>query len=61
MLIIPSFSNLDMIQTTCWNSLERTNSGWRDLFSRVDPKFVYLGSKTPHGSAVSLIEAEYRA
>lgn len=52
--------NLDMIQATGWNSLERTTSDWEKLFASVDPRYRFLGTRTPERSSVSLIEAEFR-
>ncbi|KAL8722885.1 MAG: hypothetical protein Q9225_000718 [Loekoesia sp. 1 TL-2023] len=52
--------NLDMIQALGWNSLERTTSDWEKLFASVDPRYVFLGTRTPEGSSVSLIEAEFK-
>ncbi|CEN59742.1 hypothetical protein ASPCAL02186 [Aspergillus calidoustus] len=49
--------NLDMIQMLGWNSLERTESDWKSLFALVDPRLQFVGTKTPEGSIVSLIEA----
>ena len=48
-----------MIQAAGWNSLERTASDWRKLFASVSPEFHFLGTRTPKGSAVSLIEARF--
>ena len=50
-----------MIQATGWNSLERTEPDWRRLFASVDPRFHFLGTRTPKGSAVSLIEAVFKS
>ncbi|KAL9005014.1 MAG: hypothetical protein Q9188_002195 [Gyalolechia gomerana] len=52
--------NLDMIQALGWNSLERTKSDWEALFTAVDPRYMFLGTRTPEGSSVSLIEAEFK-
>ena len=52
--------NLDMIGATGWNSLERTTTDWENLFAKVDPRYQFLGARTPKGSSVSLIEAMYR-
>lgn len=52
--------NLDMIGATGWNSLERTTSDWENLFASVDPRYRFLGTRTPENSSVSLIEAVYR-
>lgn len=51
--------NLDMIQATGWNSLERTASDWRKLFATVGQGYKFLSTRTPKGSAVSLIEARF--
>ena len=48
-----------MIQATGWNSLERTASDWRKLFASVSKEYQFLGTRTPKGSAVSLIEASF--
>lgn len=58
-LITETFRNLDMIQATGWNSLERTESDWQRLFASVDARYHFLGTRTPKGSAVSLIEAVF--
>ncbi|KAL2844377.1 S-adenosyl-L-methionine-dependent methyltransferase [Aspergillus pseudoustus] len=52
--------NLDMIQMLGWNSLERTESDWKSLFAAVDPRLEFVGTITPEGSIVSLIEAVWR-
>ncbi|KAL4792588.1 O-methyltransferase-domain-containing protein [Aspergillus venezuelensis] len=52
--------NLDMVQMLGWNSLERTESDWKSLFALVDPRLEFVGTKTPEGSIVSLIEAVWR-
>jgi hypothetical protein len=49
-----------MIQALGWNSLERTAPGWADLFTKADPRFHFVGTRTPPGSAVSLIQAEWK-
>lgn len=49
-----------MIQAAGWNSLERTTSDWERLFAKVDPRYAFLGTRTPAGSSVSLIEAAFR-
>ena len=48
-----------MVQATGWNSLERTASDWRRLFASISPEYHFLGTKTPQGSAVSLIEGRF--
>lgn len=48
-----------MIQATGWNSLERTASDWQKLFASVSKEYQFLGTRTPKGSAVSLIEARF--
>lgn len=52
-------SNMDMIQAIGWNSLERTASDWKRLFELVDKRLRYVGTSTPPGSAVSIIEARF--
>ncbi|KAL4961545.1 S-adenosyl-L-methionine-dependent methyltransferase [Aspergillus stella-maris] len=52
--------NLDMVQMLGWNSLERTESDWKSLFAQVDPRLEFVGTKTPEGSIVSLIEGVWR-
>jgi hypothetical protein len=52
--------NLDMIQATGWNSLERTEPDWCRLFASVDSRYQFLGTRTPEGSAVSLLEAVFK-
>lgn len=56
----PRIRNLDMIQALGWNSLERTGKDWHDLFARADPRFEFLGTRTPEGSSISMIEAVYK-
>ncbi len=48
-----------MIQATGWNSLERTASDWQRLFTSISNEYHFLGTRTPKGSAVSLIEARF--
>lgn len=50
--------NLDMIQATAWNSLERTLPDWEKLFKEADPRLVFRGAMTPRGSCQTLILAE---
>lgn len=50
--------NLDMIQATGWNSLERTLPDWQALFAKVDARLVFCGAHTPKGSVMTLIEVE---
>jgi hypothetical protein len=54
-------SNIDLIQAIGWNSLERTVSDWKKLFSSVDDRLEFLGTHTPAGSSVSLIEAKFHS
>ena len=51
--------NLDTIQATGWNPLERTASDWQKLFTGVRKECHFQGTRTPQGSAVSLIEAGF--
>jgi len=51
--------NLDMIQALGWNSLERTTPDWENLFAKVDSRLKLIGTRTPEGSMVSLIEAVF--
>ena len=48
-----------MIQATGWNSLERTASDWQKLLTSISDEYHFLGTRTPKGSAVSLIEARF--
>ncbi len=41
------------------NAKEREEADWEALFQRADPRFKYLGAKTPEGSRMSLIEVEW--
>ena len=52
---------MDMIQAIGWNSIERTASDWKRLFTTVDHRLTFLGTRTPEGCSVSLIEAEFRS
>lgn len=52
-------SNMDMIQAIGWNSIERTSSDWERLFKTVDSRLKFLGTRTPPGCSVSLIEAQF--
>lgn len=52
-------SNMNMIQAIGWNSIERTASDWKRLFSSVDKRLRFLGTRTPPGCSVSLIKAEF--
>ncbi|OAA75810.1 O-methyltransferase, family 2 [Akanthomyces lecanii RCEF 1005] len=49
--------NMDMIQAIGWNSIERTGPDWKRLFQAVDTRLQYMGTVTPLGCSVSLIEA----
>jgi hypothetical protein len=49
-----------MVQMLGWNSLERTEADWKSLFASVDPRLEFVGTKTPEGSIVSLIEAVWK-
>jgi len=51
--------NLDMIQALGWNSLERTTPDWENLFAKADSRLRLIGTRTPEGSMVSLIEAVF--
>ncbi|OCL15473.1 putative O-methyltransferase [Glonium stellatum] len=51
--------NMNMIQAIGWNSIERTASDWKRLFSSVDKRLRFLGTRTPPGCSVSLIKAEF--
>ncbi|EXJ91409.1 hypothetical protein A1O1_04521 [Capronia coronata CBS 617.96] len=53
--------NMDMIQAIGWNSIERTASDWKRLFSSVDSRLVFKGAWTPEGCSVSLIEAQFQS
>lgn len=52
---------MDMIQAIGWNSIERTSSDWQRLFQTVDARLQYMGTTTPPGCSVSLIEARLEA
>lgn len=52
--------NLDMIQATGWNSLERTLPDWEALFRKVDTRLSFVGAKTPTASVQTLIEVEFQ-
>jgi hypothetical protein len=50
-----------MVQALGWNSLERTTPDWINLFASVDKRITLVGTRTPPGSSVSLIEAIFKA
>lgn len=60
-VLIACCSNMDMIQAIGWNSVERTASDWKRLFSSVDNRLEFVGTRTPAGCSVSLIEAEFHS
>jgi hypothetical protein len=41
------------------NAKERDFDEWAALFAKADPRFRFLGVRTPLGSKASLIEAEW--
>jgi hypothetical protein len=43
------------------NAKERDFEEWAALFAKADPRFKFLGVRTPLGSKASLIEAEWCA
>jgi hypothetical protein len=43
------------------NAKERDFDEWATLFAKADPRFKFLGVRTPLGSKASLIEAEWCA
>ncbi|KAF2152731.1 putative O-methyltransferase [Myriangium duriaei CBS 260.36] len=51
--------NMDMIQAIGWNSIERTSSDWARLFTTTDKRLKFLGTRTPPGCSVSIIEARF--
>lgn len=42
------------------NAKERHFEEWAALFAMADPRFKFLGVRTPQGSKASFIEAEWR-
>ncbi|KAF2183640.1 S-adenosyl-L-methionine-dependent methyltransferase [Zopfia rhizophila CBS 207.26] len=44
-----------------WNSLERTAPDWAELFTSVDTRLQFVGTRTLKGSSISLIEAVFKA
>ena len=53
------YRHMDMIGAIGWNATERTSSDWDRLFTAVDSRLRFLGTRTPEGCSVSLIEAEF--
>jgi hypothetical protein len=43
------------------NAKERDSEEWTALFAMADPRFKFLGVRTPLGSKASFIEAEWCA
>lgn len=39
------------------NAKERDVPSWIELFAQADPRFKFLGAKTPKGSMMSIMEA----
>lgn len=48
---------MDMTMLSLLNAKERDDADWVELFRMSDPGFKYLGSKTPKGSRMSIMEA----
>lgn len=51
---------LDMIMFTNFNSRERERTDWKMIFEQADPRFKNLSIWTPEGSALCIIECEWR-
>jgi hypothetical protein len=51
---------LDMVMKCFTNAKERDFDEWAALFAMADPRFKFLGVRTPVGSKASFIEAEWR-
>jgi hypothetical protein len=52
---------LDLVMKCFTNAKERDFDEWATLFAKADPRFKFLGVRTPLGSKASLIEAEWCA
>jgi hypothetical protein len=55
------FRGLDLVMKCFTNAKERDFEEWAALFAMADPRFKFLGVRTPLGSKASFIEAEWRA
>lgn len=51
------FRSMDLTMLALLNAKERDVSGWTDLFAQADPRYKFLGAKTPAGSRMSIMEA----
>ena len=48
-----------MLMMTAWNSKERTEKDWRQLFAQADPRFEFVGVKRPRQSELQIIEVVF--
>lgn len=51
------YRSMDLTMLALLNAKERDVPGWIDLFAQADPRFKFLGAKTPAGSRMSIMEA----
>ncbi|KAF2121893.1 sterigmatocystin 8-O-methyltransferase [Lophiotrema nucula] len=49
----------DLIMKAYFNAWERDADEWRELFTKADPNFKFVGIYQPEGSALALIEARW--
>ena len=59
MLTLPE-RQLDLIMLPCFNSHERDLAEWTQLIKDADKRFQLIGAKQPVGSALGILEIEWR-
>ncbi|KAI0206700.1 S-adenosyl-L-methionine-dependent methyltransferase [Astrocystis sublimbata] len=52
--------NMDIGMHMLFNSQEREQDEWAELFRRADPRFRYVGARRPEGARRWMIEAEWK-
>lgn len=50
---------MDLAMKTLQNAQERDQDDWVDLFKKASLRFKYIGTQTPKGSQLSIIEFEW--
>jgi hypothetical protein len=58
--VVNTSRGLDLVMKCFTNAKERDLEEWAELFAMADPRFKFLGVRTPLGSKASFIEAEWR-
>ena len=59
-MALTRYRQLDMLMMTGWNSKERTEREWRELFTSADERFDFVGIRQSKQSALQIIEVIYR-